>query len=231
MRVLALSTSTARGSVALVEDGRVLGADGYQDLEGHAERVFAAVERAFAHASVPSSAPCGFACDIGPGSFTGVRVGVASAKGIALARAAPLVGVISLEAMAAAAFVEGGAQAEDIVLSTIDAKKGEVFVAAYGSDLRAVLPPRHVARQALPALAERLATEASGAPRRLLITGEMATEFPALARFVARGPALDFPDAAWIGRLAWARLAAGGDFDPAAIEPLYVRAPDAKPLT
>src|SRR5262245_57876164 len=108
MRVLALSTSTARGSVALVEDDRVLGADSYQDLEGHAERIFGALERTFGMASVSPSAPVGFACDIGPGSFTGVRVGVASVKGIALARSAPLVGVVSLQAMAAAAFIEGG---------------------------------------------------------------------------------------------------------------------------
>jgi tRNA threonylcarbamoyladenosine biosynthesis protein TsaB len=237
MRVLALSTSTVRGSVALVQDDQILGADSYQDLE-HAERIFGAVERTFAMASCSPSAPVGFACDIGPGSFTGVRVGVASAKGMALARAAPLAGVVSLQAMAAAAFAQGVACELDVVLAVIDAKKGEVFLAAYASDLRALLTPRHLPRQALPATVQALVERggpgegaAQPAPGKLVVTGEVATELPDVAALVVRGPALDLPDAAWIARVAASRLAAGGDFDPASVEPLYVRAPDAKPST
>lgn len=228
MRLLALSTSTARGSVALVEDGRILGADFYQDLEGHAERIFGAVERTFAMASLSPSTPVGVACDIGPGSFTGVRVGVASAKGIALARAAPLVGVVSLQAMAAAAFVEGGACAGDAVLCAIDARKGEVFLAAYASDARILLAPCHLSRQAVPALVQQLARREEG---KLILAGEVLAELADLVPLVIRGQAFDLPDAAWIARLAASQLAAGGDFDPASVEPLYVRAPDAKPLT
>ncbi len=78
---------------------------------------------------------------MGPGSFTGVRVGVASAKGIAFALGVPVVGVVSLEAMAAAAFAAGEAGAGDVVLAAIDAKKGEVYVAAYGAGGEALVAP------------------------------------------------------------------------------------------
>ena len=104
MRVLALSTSTPRGSAALVRDGEVVAAVAYVDLQGHAERIFEAVDAVLAQAGEPRSAVEGLGCDVGPGSFTGVRVGVASAKGMALGLGLPLAGVVSLEAMAAAAF-------------------------------------------------------------------------------------------------------------------------------
>src|SRR5262249_49911307 len=125
MNVLALSTSTPRGSAALVRDGETLAAVAYADLEGHAERIFAAIDAVLAQAGVDRGALDGTACDVGRGSFTGVRVGVSAAKGIAMALDRPLLGVTSLEAMAAAAFAAGAAAAGDVAAPTIDAKKSE----------------------------------------------------------------------------------------------------------
>src|SRR4051812_25416291 len=107
MKVLALSTSTPRGSVAVVDDGAVLASVAYVDLKSHAERIFGSIDLALAKAGLERSTIAAVACDLGPGSFTGVRVGVASAKGIALALGVPVFGVSSLEVMAAAAFTEG----------------------------------------------------------------------------------------------------------------------------
>ncbi len=109
MKVLAISTSTPRGSAALVRDGEAVAAVAYVDLQGHAERIFQAIEAVLAQSGETRRSLDGLACDIGPGSFTGVRVGVASTKGIALGLGLPLAGVTSLEAMAAAAFAAGEA--------------------------------------------------------------------------------------------------------------------------
>ena len=226
MKILALSTSTPRGSAVVIEDGAVLGTGGYVDLQGHAERLFESIDRALAEAGLERGALAAVAVDQGPGSFTGVRVGVASAKGIALGLALPLAGVISLEAMAAAAFGEGAATADDVVLAAIDAKKDEVFVAAYAivdGVVRALGPPR-----CAPRAAEALTIP--GETRRIILIGEVVASIDPPPPGLARGPALDLPDAAWVGRLAAHRLAAGEPGDPALLEPLYVRPPDAKPL-
>jgi tRNA threonylcarbamoyladenosine biosynthesis protein TsaB len=223
-KILALSTSTPRGSAALLDGERLLAAAAYDDLRGHAERIFAAIDEVLAAAGVPRGAVDALGCDVGPGSFTGVRVAVASAKGIALALGAPAVGVGSLEAMAAAAFA-GPAAPGDLVIPVIDARKGELFLAAYdapGASPR--VPPRHLPRAEVPA-----ALAALGPAARLVIVGEVAEELPELRPHRARGPGLDFPDAAWIGRVAALRLAAAAPPDLALLEPLYVRAPDAKP--
>jgi tRNA threonylcarbamoyladenosine biosynthesis protein TsaB len=224
VKVLALSTSTPRGSAALVRDGEVLATVVYVDLQGHAERIFEAIDAVLAQAGETRGAIDALACDVGPGSFTGVRVGVASAKGIALGLGLPLVGVVSLEAMAAAAFAAGEAGALDVVLAAIDAKKGEVFAAAY--DIRgATLLAPCVRAQGSQAFA--MAAPPGG---RVVVAGEVAAEIalPAGAR-LARGVALDLPDAGWVGRLAAPRVGAPGEAGVDAVEPLYVRPPDAVP--
>ncbi len=224
MNVLALSTSTPRGSAAVVRDGEAPASVAYADLAGHAERIFTAIDAALAEAGLSPGAVDALACDVGPGSFTGVRVGVASAKGAAMGLDLPLVPVISLEAMAHAAFALGAAGPGDVVVAAIDAKKSELFVAAYDASGSALLPPctRAVGPEAfvLPA----------SAGRRVVVVGEIAggVALPDGA-ILARGPALDMPDASWIGRLALARLAAGARPDPGDVEPLYVRPPDAVP--
>jgi tRNA threonylcarbamoyladenosine biosynthesis protein TsaB len=219
VNVLAVSTSTPRGSVALVRDGEAVAAVAYADLQGHAERLFEAIDAVLAQAGVGRGALSGLACDVGPGSFTGVRVGVASAKGIALGLGLPLAGVVSLEAMAAAAFAAGAAGPDDVVVAALDAKKGEVFVAAYGAGGEVLAAPA-----ARPLGPEAFSLLPPG--RRVVVVGEVAAGIALPAWMaIARAPkSLDLPDAGWIGRLALARLATadGGD----AVEPLYVRPPD-----
>ena len=231
MNILALSTSTHRGSAAVFNDGSALATVAYADLKGHAERIFAAIDEALAEAGLSRAALSSVACDTGPGSFTGARVGVASVKGIALGLGLPVVGVLSLEAMAAAAFGQGAAGEGDVVLAAIDAKKNELFVAAYALEdgsLQPILAP--CCRAALPEALTLLTQPTQPTQqRRVVVVGEVAASLgpcPALAR----GPALDLPDAAWVARLAAARLARGANVDPAALEPTYVRPPDAIPL-
>jgi tRNA threonylcarbamoyladenosine biosynthesis protein TsaB len=222
VKVLALSTSTRRGSVAIVRPGSVTMLD-YIDLQGHAERLFASIDSVLAKAGESRGTLQGIACDIGPGSFTGVRVGVASAKGIALGLGIPLAPVVSLEAMAAAAFGEGAADAHDVVVAALDARKGEVFVAAYDAHGAARVAP--CARTLGQGALRTVQPDGGG---RVVAVGEAVEDIPLIEGVVrARGPALDLPDAAWIGRLAMSRF--GGGLDADAVLPLYVRPPDVTP--
>jgi tRNA threonylcarbamoyladenosine biosynthesis protein TsaB len=209
-----------------VRDGRGVAEAEYVDLQGHAERLVEAIDAALARAGATRAEIGAIACDVGPGSFTGVRVGVASGKGIALARGAPMVGVISLEAMAMAAFGAGEAGDDDLVIAALDAKKSEVFLGAWLASGETVLAP--VARP-LAEVASSIAELPSRGDR--VVVGEVAAglTLPAGAR-LARGPALDLPDATWVGTIAAARLASGGGLDPEVVEPLYVRPPDAVPM-
>ncbi|UQA60002.1 tRNA (adenosine(37)-N6)-threonylcarbamoyltransferase complex dimerization subunit type 1 TsaB [Polyangium aurulentum] len=226
MRLLAISTSTPRGSAAVLDASGILGISTYADLEGHAERIFLAVDEALAAAGVTRGELTAFACDVGPGSFTGVRVGVAAAKGMALGRGAPLAGAGSLESMAFAAFASGAAGPDDLVIAALDAKKNELFLGGYDAALTPVLAPLHVPIGEAAAVVLRAAVKPGGTLR---VVGEVAASVEGLAPLVLRGAAFDLPDAAAIGRVALGRIGVGSG-DPEGVEPVYVRPPDAKPM-
>jgi len=208
--VLGITSGTARGGAALVRGDEVLGEAVYEDEMQHAERLFGAIDEAV----VARESITAIACDIGPGSFTGVRVGLASAKGIALALGVPLVGVCSLEAMAAAAFV---LSEHELVCTVLDAKRGERFIAVYARDLTAVRAPAHVpAADALPWLGDLA--------ERVAFCGR-----PELSDRWIRDPACELPHPTWIAKRGAALLAAGNTADLGALEPMYLRPPDATP--
>jgi tRNA threonylcarbamoyladenosine biosynthesis protein TsaB len=224
VKLLSISTSTPRGSAAILDGDRVLASTAYSDQHGHAERLFAAIDEILRAASLDRSSLEAIACDLGPGSFTGVRVGVASAKGIALALGLRVVGVTSLEAVAAAAFGDGRAEPTDIVAAVLDAKKGELFLGAFDASLKPLLAPLHVPRSGAADVLRPLALE-----RKLVLAGELLGEILVdLTGEPSAEPLLTLPNAEWIGRIAAARLAEGGGDDAAALEAFYVRAPDAK---
>lgn len=226
--LLAVSTSSPRGSVAVIRGDRVLSSVTYEGGTEHAERLFAAIDAAMTEAGVTRGDLGAVACDVGPGSFTGVRVGLAACQGIAVGLSIPAVGVGSLEAMAfAARESEGGAA----VLAVLDARKGEVFAAIHDRDGVAVWGPRHLPREEVAALAAARAEHAPAA----VVVGEVLAEMPGDVAAVVGAPirarALDLPDAVAIGRAAAIRLGDGpAAFDPALLEPVYVRAPDARPM-
>jgi tRNA threonylcarbamoyladenosine biosynthesis protein TsaB len=198
---------------------------------GHANRLLPAAEAALERAGLGWEEVDRIAVGVGPGSFTGLRIGIATARALAQARGLPLVGVSSLEALAL------GAPHADLVLAVLDARRGEAFAAAYaptldqGSDPfrrvegwgRLVLPPAALSPEAL---VERVGA-LQGTP---LAVGDGAVRF--------RGPleaagAVVPPDEDGAHRLRAEHVcrlgAAGTPIDRDALLPDYLREPDAVP--
>jgi tRNA threonylcarbamoyladenosine biosynthesis protein TsaB len=226
--VLGISTSTARGSVALFGSTGLLALASHEILEAHAERLFGLIDEVLREARADRRAVCAVACDVGPGSFTGLRVGVASAAGITAALGVLGIGVGSLESMAHAALVSAPPGTERVV-AMLDAKKGEVFVGAFDGAGVAREPARHIPHDRavleIEAAVSDTRTRFAGAMILELVPG-LASELSAAGRLV-RSPSADLPCASSIARVAHAWLAEKREFPP--LLPVYVREPDAKP--
>lgn len=224
MRILALDTALGACSVALAEDGKIR-ARRYRDLtRGHAEVLMGLVDEVEEEAGFRSLDCDRLGVTVGPGTFTGLRVGLAAARGLALATGLPLVGITTLQAIAANTASETAPE-EGRVLALLDAKRGEVYTQHFEAHpyLAPVTQPQVLTLEA----AEIMVREAMEAHRTSLIgTGAtLIAERIGASALAAVSGASSQPDAAEV-----ARLAARVD-DPASAppEPLYLRAPDAKP--
>jgi tRNA threonylcarbamoyladenosine biosynthesis protein TsaB len=227
MLTLALDTSTYVGTVSVTRAGELLAESSTFVRASHGETLLPHVERALTLAGVALREVELFAVGIGPGSFTGVRIGVATVKGLALAEQKPLVGVTSLRVLAAG--MAGGA---GVLVPLLDAHKGEVYTAAYERDeageLREVLAPFHAAPAAA---ADLIAAQTSG---RLWLAGNGLARYDSvvLEHFGARAarlpPHSDVPRAACLAHEAELAFRRHGPSDLARLEPLYLRPSDAK---
>ena len=214
MIVLAFDTAMAACSAAVVsfEGGqpRILAARHEARTRGHAEVLAPMISEVMEAADVPFGELDRVGVTVGPGTFTGVRVGVATARGIAVARGVPVVGLSTLKAVAAGA-AKLGAQPDRAIASVFDASRGEVYVQCFSATLEALTEAQ--------ALSYEDAWRAIEAHQPILV-GSGAALLPG-TREGTRMP--DQPSAEVI-----AALAAGEAIPEEAVEPLYLRAPDAK---
>ncbi len=157
------------------------------------------------------------AVTVGPGSFTGVRVGVAAVRGLALALAIPAVGISTLEALAEPHRKSGR------VLAAIDAKRGELYAALYAPDGALMAGPTALEPQSLGAFLQTGGAKATDEPLRIVGSGAVIAE-DALGAFCVQVADTNSHDIA-----AVARLAASRDPAEAPASPLYLRGADAKP--
>jgi tRNA threonylcarbamoyladenosine biosynthesis protein TsaB len=198
--------------VALLDGGKPVLSLQHEKLNAHAETLLPLVERVLAETGTARSSLDRLAVGVGPGSFTGLRVGIALAQGMALGLDRPLVGIGSLRAIARGA-PEGDPRVRVVGL---DARRDELFVAAYRADGSELLAPCALGRDVAAA---RVKDALAGAAA--LGLGELAGELGAAVTPLARED-LDLPHAAWVAVL-------GADADPEAAraEPNYVRGPGA----
>lgn len=222
MTILALDTSLTACSVALLfADGRMV--ERFEEMpRGHAEALFPMIEAVMAEAGVGYAALVKIAVALGPGSFTGVRAGVAAARGLALAAQKPLVGVGTLEIMARRCVLELPAEERQGGFAIVhDARRDEVYLQCFDAGGEPLSPPLVAGlSEALARLPDRVNTLAgSGAPA-LARTGCDAGR-----TLRAHVPAL-LPRAGDLTHLALNR-----EPDARAPSPLYLREADAKPQT
>jgi len=165
MKILAIDTALPAISACVLDDG----ADSPEAIEtiamerGHAEALLPLIDRVMARVEGGFASLGRVAVTVGPGSFTGLRVGIAAARAIGIACKIPVTGVSTLAALAAPLILQ---QKPGLVAAAIDARRGNVFFAAFGPDGRAVLAPRIVpAREAVRSLgAGPVRLAGSGAP-------------------------------------------------------------------
>ena len=150
MKFLALDTSTEACSVALALDGQMLALDEVCPQQ-HSKRILPMIQQLLADASVTLHQLDGIVFGRGPGSFTGVRIGVSVAQGLAFGADLPVFGVSTLAAMAQAAAVQQNATE---VIAAIDARMAEVYIATYTLDeaglMQAITPEIAAKPAALP---------------------------------------------------------------------------------
>ena len=225
MKILSIDTTSIAGSVALSE-GDVLVAQEQQGAGGtHSEKLIATIDHLLGIASWDCAGLEAIAVAVGPGSFTGLRIGLATAKGLAMALGLPLAGASSLQSLAL-----NGRGFEGTVVSLIDARRGEIYASAARvkpdgqvKDVmgECVLPP--------DALVERL-SEIEG---DLLLVGDGAIAYEGkltggLGKRAAMAQGAQVrPQAINLASLSLGSLAKGGD-DLASVVPNYIRRSDAE---
>lgn len=190
MRTLALETSTRRGSVALLEDGRLVSSLEHEQPNAHAELLLPLLERALAAAGWAKSSLDRLGVGVGPGSFTGLRVGIALAEGLSVGLDRPLIGVGSLMAMAAGGLSE---RPHGPCCALLDARREELFAAVYIDGHRELHAPVALPLQHFPEFLRDFGA--------VTVVGEVARELDLGALYLP-GAMHELPHARWVGALA-----------------------------
>jgi tRNA threonylcarbamoyl adenosine modification protein YeaZ len=217
MRVLAIDTALAACSAAVFdgEHDTILASETLPMTRGHAEAVMPLIARVMEQAATDFTALDRIAVTVGPGSFTGLRVGIAAARGIALAAAKPAIGLSTLATLAAPLISEDhGSQ----VVAAIDARHSHVYLQVFGTGGRSLVGPRIATLRD----AVRAAT-ADGARIVGSAAEKLAAGWPREAGQPLSVEQREAPDIDWVARLG----AAAEGYGPP--KPLYLRAPDARP--
>jgi len=218
MRLLAVDTTTARGSVALLDDEAVAGEVRSTSTEGHSRWLLPATESLLASQRWRLEDLGAFAVTLGPGSFTGLRVGIATVQGLALGTGKPCVGAIALDVLASLASGQRGP-----VVPLMDAWRDEVYARVY-EDGRPTGEPFSCSVEGLRGRIDPRATLLGDGTLRY---GDRLRAALPEAHLLDADLFLAVP----LGRLALRTVRTGGATGPEALKPLYVRDADIRPAS
>jgi tRNA threonylcarbamoyladenosine biosynthesis protein TsaB len=218
MRVLAIDTALEGCSAAVLDTGGggILASETLRMTRGHAEAVMPLIARVMDRAAIEFSELDRIAVTTGPGSFTGLRVGISAARGIALAAGKPAIGLSTLAGFAAPYIAEDDSTN---VVAAIDARHDLVYLQVFGTNGRTLVAPR------IATLRDAVRAAMTG-PARIIGSGAdlVATAWPRDAASPLLVDQRGAPNIDWIARLG---AAATDGYGPP--KPLYLRAPDAQP--
>jgi len=222
VRILGVDTATWSASVGLVIDGTVVAEQSLSTTGNHAASLLPLIEDVLRRAACAVHALDAVAVSSGPGSFTGLRVGLSVAKGIACATGARLVDVATLEALARTV-----ADRDGVICPVLDARKGELYAATF---------------TACAGQLQRLSADALVTPQELLdrlptpcvVLGDAVERYGLLfqRRLGERVTVLPFetyaPRGGVVALMGWERLQAGESADLQQLEPVYIRPSEAE---
>lgn len=219
MKILAFETSAKSASVALLEEDKLLGEYYQNNGMTHSVTLMKMAENLLENCGLKPEDISAAACAAGPGSFTGVRIGVAAAKGFAWGRDIPCVGVSTLEAMA-----QGARSFQGVVCCTMDARRQQVYNALFrccDGTLTRLTPDRAISL-------EELELELKNVEIPKIIVGDGAqlcynTLGERLSDVTPAPEHLSMQRASGVALVARAQLLKGGAFSGAALEPNYLR--------
>ncbi|MGW6129386.1 tRNA (adenosine(37)-N6)-threonylcarbamoyltransferase complex dimerization subunit type 1 TsaB [Cellulomonas sp. NPDC055163] len=233
MPVLALDTSSSVAVALIDAAGRTLVAWSAPEQRHHAELLAPMIDAVLTEAGVDRTQVTAVVAGTGPAPYTGLRVGLVTARTLALALGVPVHGVSSLDALAAEAADRLRLAAGDEVLVATDARRREVYWARYRVTAPSPAADGAPGAGALvelvagPSVASAAAVSAEGRAAGAVVVGRGAQQYAAELPPAADGPT--DPDPAVLARLALARLAAAPAGTLLPSEPLYLRRPDAVP--
>jgi tRNA threonylcarbamoyl adenosine modification protein YeaZ len=218
MRVLAIDTALGACSAAVLDMNRggITASETLTMTRGHAEALMPLIARVMDLAEIEFSELDRIAVTTGPGSFTGLRVGISASRGIALAAGKPAIGLSTLAGFAAPLIAEDDSTN---VVAAIDARHDHVYLQVFGSGGRTLVSPR------IATLRDAVRAAITG-PARVIGSGAglLATAWPKGTDPPVLVDDRGAPDITWIARLG---AAAAEGYGPP--RPLYLRAPDAQP--
>jgi tRNA threonylcarbamoyladenosine biosynthesis protein TsaB len=237
MNVLAIETATVEVAVAVADETGPRAAFSVRAGRRHAESLHPAVETVLSAAELELADIDAVGVDIGPGLFTGIRVGVATAKGFALALGIPIVALTSLEILRAGCAAAGTLDAEEVerhiaVIGVVDLRRGEVAWSLPAGRTEDGAPRRGEPAVLAAEITEYLSR--SGGRARVVLAGDGAIRYRGVLagehgeRVVVGGPELAAPPVASLAVQAVTELAAGRVLDPLDVRPVYLRDADTR---
>ncbi len=223
MKVLGIDTSTSCGTVGLIDDGRVLSDYLLNIPVTHSERLLGAIEFSLREAHCSIEDVDGWAISLGPGSFTGLRIGVSTVKGLAFATGKPVAGVGTLDVLASQV-----SPTPYLICPVLDAKKREVYSAFYRYGERGVLRRQSEDQALQPEDLVKKITE-----QTILIGDGVRTykdlllrSLPSLAIFPAAP--LHVPHGSMVAKLGSELLKKGDHLNVSTFSPIYIRPSEAE---
>lgn len=222
MFILGIETATRTGGVAIVSENGVLAEYTLNIEVTHSERLMSTVDRVFKDTGLRMASIDGFGVSIGPGSFTGLRIGLSTVKGLAFTTGKPVAAVPTLKALA-----WNTPHARYPVCPLLDARKKEVYAALYRYDGKELVQDLRETVLPLAELAERVAGEVlfTGEGARLF-AGDIERLFAGRAHLAPRSATV--PSAASIAEIALNMISVGRQTGPDGLSPMYIRRPEAE---